>query len=226
MGKHLENCVIYAVDFDGTLCGQKFPEIGEPNRDLINWLIKQQKVGNKVILWTNRVGRFLENAVKWSAAQGLFYDAVNENIPEIVEKYTDILGDEKPSPKITADIFIDDSACGRGLPFKNNGCGINDCWYEEKCRQDSSYMLVTVRNYPKREIITERFDTKEAAQKAMKDALRKEIKKRIELLPNEVDRYIELLENGTEFTSMGLKEEEAHICQCDGTCYQWKIVSI
>lgn len=86
MGKHLENCVIYAVDFDGTLCGQKFPEIGEPNRDLINWLIKQQKVGNKVILWTNRVGRFLENAVKWSAAQGLFYDAVNENIPEIVEK--------------------------------------------------------------------------------------------------------------------------------------------
>lgn len=28
MGHHLENCMIYAVDFDGTLCENKFPDIG------------------------------------------------------------------------------------------------------------------------------------------------------------------------------------------------------
>ena len=33
---------IIAVDFDGTLCENKWPDIGEPNVDLISYLKKQQ----------------------------------------------------------------------------------------------------------------------------------------------------------------------------------------
>lgn len=34
---------IIAVDFDGTLCENKWPEIGEPNTELIGYLIMMQK---------------------------------------------------------------------------------------------------------------------------------------------------------------------------------------
>lgn len=128
MGMHVEGFTIYAVDFDGTLCEQRFPDIGRPNEALINWLVERRKTGDKVILWTNRVGRYLEAAVKWCNDRGLFFDAVNENIPESVEQYKDFLDGGKPSPKITADIFIDDAACGVGFPFGNSGCSIKNCW--------------------------------------------------------------------------------------------------
>ena len=35
---------IIAVDFDGTLCFSKWPELGEPNRPLIEYLIDQKKI--------------------------------------------------------------------------------------------------------------------------------------------------------------------------------------
>lgn len=135
MGKHLKDCTIYAVDFDGTLCeSKKYPDIGAPNEKLIEWLIEKQKSGDKVILWTNRVGKFLDAAVKWSNERGLFFDAVNENLPEIIKLYLPLLDGCSPSPKITADIFIDDSACGEGLPFTEFGCrrkcSLDDCWNE------------------------------------------------------------------------------------------------
>ena len=37
---------IIAVDFDGTLCYSKWPELGEPNRPLIEYLIDQKRSGN------------------------------------------------------------------------------------------------------------------------------------------------------------------------------------
>ena len=42
---------IIAVDFDGTLCYSNWPELGEPNRPLIEYLINQKRSGNKLILW-------------------------------------------------------------------------------------------------------------------------------------------------------------------------------
>ena len=51
----MENKII-AVDFDGTLCENRYPEIGKPNEKVINYLIKRQKEGDKLILWTCRCG--------------------------------------------------------------------------------------------------------------------------------------------------------------------------
>ena len=62
---------IIAVDFDGTLCENKWPEIGEPNNELIAYLKKRQEAGDKLILWTCRVGEVRDAAVAWSAEQGL-----------------------------------------------------------------------------------------------------------------------------------------------------------
>ena len=41
---------IIAVDFDGTLCYSKWPELGEPNRPLIEYLRSQKDQGNKLTL--------------------------------------------------------------------------------------------------------------------------------------------------------------------------------
>lgn len=128
MKTHLEGCTIFAVDFDGTLCVHRFPQIGEPNTQLIEWLIKRQEEGDKLILWTNRMGQYLDNAVAWCEEKGLRFDAVNDNIPEIMELYKDVLNGRPPSRKITADVFIDDAACGVGFPFGDPECGLGSCW--------------------------------------------------------------------------------------------------
>lgn len=78
---------IIAVDFDGTLCEYQWPEIGEPKKEVITYLKERQAAGDKLILWTCRVGEMLEKAVKWCAGQGLEFDAVNKNLPEIIAEY-------------------------------------------------------------------------------------------------------------------------------------------
>jgi hypothetical protein len=98
---------IYAVDFDGTLCVSKFPEIGAPNMALINHLIKRRAKGNKVILWTCRVDKRLEEAVEWCKKFGLEFDVVNANLPEIIAYW----GNE--SRKVFADVYIDDKAVNK-----------------------------------------------------------------------------------------------------------------
>ena len=95
---------IIAVDFDGTLCYSKWPDLGEPNQPLIDYLRSQRASGNKLILWTCRAGEALERAISWCRDQQLEFDAINDNLPEIVEKYGN------NSRKITCDYYIDDRA--------------------------------------------------------------------------------------------------------------------
>ena len=67
-----------AVDFDGTLCErEKFPKIGSPKIELIEWLIEQKKKGMKIILWSCRENDDLLAAVNWCREYGLEFDAVN-----------------------------------------------------------------------------------------------------------------------------------------------------
>ena len=74
-----------AVDFDGTLCENAWPDIGEENRELINKLIEERKNGNTVILYTCRKGNELEEAVEWCKDRGLIFDYINENTQEHIE---------------------------------------------------------------------------------------------------------------------------------------------
>lgn len=93
---------IIAVDFDGTLCENAWPEIGEPVEPVLKYVRYQQFTGAKIILWTCRVGDKLDAAVAWCSEHGLIFDAVNENLPEIIRAFG---GDCR---KIYADEYIDD----------------------------------------------------------------------------------------------------------------------
>lgn len=96
------NYKIMAVDFDGTLCYSEWPELGEPNQALIDYLKQWKSDGNKLILWTCRIGDALAKAVDWCRRQGLEFDAINDNLPEIIDYYG------SNSRKITSDYYIDD----------------------------------------------------------------------------------------------------------------------
>ena len=73
---------VIAVDFDGCLCREKWSDIGAPNLAIINTLKHRRRAGDKVILWTCRVGELLEDAVEWCGTFGLTFDAVNDNLEE------------------------------------------------------------------------------------------------------------------------------------------------
>ena len=78
---------IIAVDFDGCLATNKFPEVGEPINKTISRLKQEQANGAKVILWTNRRDKPLDDAVNFCKEQGIHLDAVNENLPEIIKAF-------------------------------------------------------------------------------------------------------------------------------------------
>lgn len=95
--------MIYAIDFDGTLCKSMYPKIGSPIQEMIDYCI-QLKNDNQIILWTCRTGKELDEAIEWCEEKGIKFDAINENLPEIIEKFK---GDCR---KIYADIYIDDKS--------------------------------------------------------------------------------------------------------------------
>lgn len=107
---------VIATDFDGTLCENKWPDIGEPNDEIIQYLINEQRLGAKLILWTCRTKEKLEDAIIWCAERNLNFDAINENIPEAIE----LFGED--TRKVFAHEYIDDHATIRfKLPYTKVG---------------------------------------------------------------------------------------------------------
>lgn len=99
--------MIIAVDFDGVLCESKWPGIGAPNMHLIEWLKMHRANGDRVILWTCRTGEKLDMANAFCNGFQLYFDAVNENLPDMVERFG------SDPRKIYADLYIDDHAADK-----------------------------------------------------------------------------------------------------------------
>lgn len=95
---------VIAVDFDGCLCSNEWPLIGKPNYRVIKRLLKEQRNGAKIILWSCREGDMVEKAVEWCLMFGIVFDAVNANLPERTELY------KNDCRKIGADEYWDDKA--------------------------------------------------------------------------------------------------------------------
>lgn len=103
--------MIFAIDFDGTICTELWPEIGEPVREVVEFIRELQERGDRWILYTMREGATLEQAVAVLAELGLRPDAINDNLPERCARFGN-----NPR-KIYADIYIDDhNAGGLRLP--------------------------------------------------------------------------------------------------------------
>ncbi|MBA3987235.1 MAG: hydrolase [Flavobacteriales bacterium] len=101
----LSETLTIAVDFDGTIVENAYPEIGKPKIFAIETLLKLQSDGHRLILWTYRHGKSLEDAVAFCKDNGVHFYAVNKSFPE--EKF-----EHTCSRKISADIFIDDRNIG------------------------------------------------------------------------------------------------------------------
>ena len=98
--------MIVAIDFDGILCANRFPEIGEPNFDVIAKVRELMDCGAEVILWTSRVERPLREALRWCEDYGLHFTLVNKAAPSNTTAYSGIFSDEPR--KVYADMYIDD----------------------------------------------------------------------------------------------------------------------
>lgn len=96
--------MVIAVDFDGTLFEDKFPDIGEPIVEVIELIKRYIADGHVVILWTCRVEDRLREAVAKCEEYGIQFSHVNENSCDNLARYgTDCR-------KIAADIYLDDKA--------------------------------------------------------------------------------------------------------------------
>ena len=101
-----------AVDFDGTIVENKYPDIGKERDFAIQTLRTLQREGNRIILFTSREGEKLDAAVEFCHKRGLDFYAVNSNQPD------DALFRHQTS-KVIADLYIDDrNLGGRNLQFQ------------------------------------------------------------------------------------------------------------
>lgn len=96
---------IIAVDFDGTLFTDEYPEVGYPIWSVINYCKEQKDKGAILILWTCRNGEDLTEAVELAKSVGIDFDYVNENTRENLTMYGG-----RDNRKIYADEYIDDRA--------------------------------------------------------------------------------------------------------------------
>ena len=102
---NLNDKLILAIDFDGTIVDDAYPKVGKPKLFAIETLKKLQADGHRLILWTYRCGVPLEEAVAFCKSKGIEFYAVNKSFPE--EQF-----DASKSRKIHADLFIDDRNIG------------------------------------------------------------------------------------------------------------------
>jgi hydroxymethylpyrimidine pyrophosphatase-like HAD family hydrolase len=102
------NGIKIAVDFDGTIVDHEYPLIGKEKLFAFQTLKELEKLGARLILWTFRAGKELDEAVEFCKKNGIEFYAVNKNYPEEIF-------DETVSRKIDADIYIDDKNVG-GFP--------------------------------------------------------------------------------------------------------------
>lgn len=102
--------MVIAVDFDGTIVEHEYPKIGEEipfATETLRMLINDH---HKLILWSVREGKLLDEAVEWCRERGVEFYAINRDYPEETTENNNHF-----SRKLKADLFIDDRNLG-GLP--------------------------------------------------------------------------------------------------------------
>ena len=98
-----------AVDFDGTLVMHEYPRIGNEVPMAFSTLRSLQKMGVRLILWTMRSdgklaeNNYLQQAIRFCRDQDVLFYAINRNPSQ--DSWTN-------SPKVLADMYVDDSAFG------------------------------------------------------------------------------------------------------------------
>lgn len=102
--------MIIAVDFDGTIVEHRYPSIGRELPFATETLKKLAEEGHRLILWTVREGRLLDEAVAFCRERGVEFYAINRDYPEEEKGQNNHF-----TRKLKADLWIDDRNLG-GLP--------------------------------------------------------------------------------------------------------------
>ena len=103
--------MIIAVDFDGTCVKHAYPRIGE-DIGAVPVLKEMVKNGHQIVLNTMRSGKLLDEAVQWFESNGIKLSGVNHTPRQ--ETWTE-------SPKVYAQIYIDDAALGCPTTIDDKG---------------------------------------------------------------------------------------------------------
>ena len=120
--------MIYAIDFDGTIVENEYPEIGRliPRAKQLIQAIKNH--GDTFILWTCRAGDELAAAVKFLEDAGISPDYVNENTPGMIKAFGN------NCRKVFADVYIDD----------RNWLVLGNEWYRKGSSQENIRTMVSL----------------------------------------------------------------------------------
>lgn len=99
--------MIIAIDFDGTCVTHEYPSVG---KEIGAVPLLQELVGNghKLILFTMRSGKTLEDAVNWFKQNEIHLYGIQTNPSQ--SEWTS-------SPKAYAELYIDDAALGCPVKF-------------------------------------------------------------------------------------------------------------
>lgn len=103
--------MIIAVDFDGTCVTHEYPKIGKPV-GAVPVLKELTDAGHKLILYTMRSKQELAQAVAWFSIHDIPLWGINENPDQ--HNWTS-------SPKVYAQVYIDDAALGAPLIYPDDG---------------------------------------------------------------------------------------------------------
>ena len=95
--------MIIAIDFDGTVVDNRFPQIGPDAPLAVATLKKLVNEGHKLILFTMRSGKPLGEALEWFKEKGIYLWGAQYNPDQA--KWSQ-------SNKCYAEIYIDDAALG------------------------------------------------------------------------------------------------------------------
>lgn len=100
---------VVAIDFDGTICEESYPEIGEIKKDAAMYINLLWRLGCNIVINTCRSGIYEGMVEKFLEENRIRYDYINCNMPNLIEEYG------RDCRKISADVYIDDK-CLMGLP--------------------------------------------------------------------------------------------------------------
>lgn len=138
---------IIAFEFDSVCVKFDMPNIGDPLPGAVEVLRRLQADGHKLILWTTRSGKFLDDAKQWFRDRGITLYATNENPGQMRSMQ---------SPKIAADVIIDPRGLGTPMleheHMGRNGRPSVDWWAIQKNLYYAGLLSQPVYMVPRRRL--------------------------------------------------------------------------
>ena len=96
--------MIIAIDFDGTIVADQYPEIGQLKPNAKEVISKLKQEGHYIIIWTCRTSHRMHQVHDFLLEQQIPFDRINKSNPDNVAKYG------LDTRKVYADVYIDDKS--------------------------------------------------------------------------------------------------------------------